>query len=61
MTYNSIKHQKINPIEPPCKKTMYDSVEQAMDSIVNINETMGIKLNWYNCTICKKIHLTTKF
>jgi hypothetical protein len=52
---------KIDPIETPCKKTIYNSLIEAKESIVYLQENKGAKdLSAYKCTICGFWHLTSK-
>jgi len=53
--------RKIDPIEAPCKKTIYNSLIDAKESIVYLQENKGVKdLSAYKCTICGFWHLTSK-
>lgn len=53
--------KKIHPVEPPCKKTIYHSLEEAQDMITYINETRVSKeIRAYKCQICGFWHLTSK-
>jgi hypothetical protein len=53
--------RKIDPIETPCKKTIYNSLIEAKESIVYLQENKGAKdLSAYKCTICGFWHLTSK-
>jgi hypothetical protein len=53
--------KKIDPIEPSCKKAIYQSLEEAQDMINHINETRRVKeINAYKCQICDFWHLTSK-
>jgi len=57
--YSNIK--KISPIELPCKKTMYNSLEEAQDIIRYIEENRGGRpIHAYKCTACGFWHLTSK-
>ena len=53
--------KKIEPIEPPCKKAMYHSFEEAQDMVKFIKENRTAKeIHVYKCTICGFWHLTSK-
>ena len=53
--------KKIHPIEFPCKKTIYNSLEEAQDMIAYINENRVSKeIRAYKCQICGFWHLTSK-
>jgi hypothetical protein len=53
--------KKIPPVEPPCKKTIYNSIEEAQDMITYINENRRSKeIRAYKCQICGFWHLTSK-
>jgi hypothetical protein len=61
MGYKLSNIKKINPIEPPCKKTIYNSLEEAQDMIDYIKETRVVKdIHAYKCTVCGFWHLTSK-
>jgi len=62
MGYKFPNIKKIDPIELPCKKTMYNSFEEAQDMIRYIKENRGGKeIHAYKCTTCGFWHLTSKF
>ena len=53
--------KSIDPIGPECKKTMYNSREEAEEMIRYIRENRVVKeLNAYQCTSCGLWHLTSK-
>jgi hypothetical protein len=53
--------KKVLPIEPPCKKTIYNSPEDAQDMIRYIKENRGVQeIHAYKCNICGFWHLTSK-
>jgi hypothetical protein len=54
------KTDKIIPIEPPCKKTIYKSKEEAQEAIKYMKEIRVVELNCYHCSICGFWHLTSK-
>jgi len=61
MGYKFSNIKKINPIELPCKKTMYNSPEEANDMIRYINGNRVIReIDTYKCTFCGFWHLTSK-
>jgi len=61
MRYKNLKIRNINPFEPSCKKTVYNSAEEAQDMIRHINESRVIReIRAYKCTICGFWHLTSK-
>lgn len=61
MGYKLSNIKKISPIEPPCKKTIYNSLEEAQDMIDYIKETRVVKdIHAYKCTACGFWHLTSK-
>jgi hypothetical protein len=61
MVYRSSKERKINSVEPPCKKTIYNSREEAEDMIRYIRETRVTReIRAYKCAICGFWHLTSK-
>ncbi|HPT20637.1 MAG TPA: hypothetical protein PLR88_01715 [Bacteroidales bacterium] len=61
MVYKLTRLKRTNPIELPCKKTMYNSLEEAQDMIRYINETRVSKeIHAYKCTNCGFWHLTHK-
>jgi hypothetical protein len=61
MGYKPSDKTKIPPIEPPCKKTMYNSLEDAQAIINHIKENrIARDIHAYKCTICGFWHLTSK-
>jgi hypothetical protein len=51
----------IAPIEPPCRKTIYTSREEAEAAIAYIREKRRVReIHAYKCTICRFWHLTSK-
>ena len=53
--------RKIYPIESPCKKTIYNSLIEAKESIVYLQENKFVKdLSVYKCSVCGFWHLTSK-
>ena len=61
MKYKATNIQKAYPIEPPCKKTIYDSEMDAREMIKYLKNEKGVKeqLHYYACVICGKYHLTS--
>ena len=60
MGYKHLKTNKIDPIEPPCKKTTYNSFEEAQDMIRYIKENRVVKeIHPYKCMVCGFWHLTS--
>ena len=61
MRYKPSCIKKIFPIESPCKKTKYNSFEEAKESIEYLQENKWVKdLSAYKCTLCGFWHLTSK-
>jgi len=61
MGYKNSKIKKIYPIEPPCTKTTYYSIEEAQDMIRYINENRRVQtISAYKCLSCGFWHLTSK-
>ena len=61
MRYKSPRIRKIYPIESPCKKTMYNSLIDAKESLDYLQENKGVKdLSVYKCSVCGFWHLTSK-
>jgi rubrerythrin len=61
MKYNPSNKKKVNSVEAPCKKTMYNSPEEAQDIVDYIRENRGgPELHIYICEICGFWHLTSK-
>ena len=59
--YQLKNFKSIPPIEPSCKKTLYNSKAEAEDMIRYIRENRVVReLRAYQCTICGKWHLTSK-
>jgi hypothetical protein len=53
--------KKIIPIELPCRKTMYNSPEEAQDMIRYIKENRRVQdIKAYKCLTCGFWHLTSK-
>jgi len=61
MVYKLSNIKKIDPIEPSCKKAIYNSLEEAQDMIRYIKENRRVKeITVYKCTSCGFWHLTSK-
>jgi hypothetical protein len=61
MGYKISNIKKINPIEPPCKKAIYNSLEEAQAMIRHINENRNVReIRAYKCMTCGFWHLTSK-
>ena len=53
--------KSLDPITPACKKTIYNSQEEAEDMIRYIHENRIVKaLHAYQCDICGLWHLSSK-
>jgi hypothetical protein len=53
--------KKINPLEVPCKKTIYNSLVEAKEAIAYHQENKFVKnLSAYKCSVCGFWHLTSK-
>jgi hypothetical protein len=61
MGYKLSNIKKTDPIDLPCKKAMYNSLEEAQDMIRYIRENRRIReINAYKCSTCGFWHLTSK-
>jgi hypothetical protein len=61
MVYKLSNKKNINPIQLPCKKTIYYSPEEAEDMIRYIKENRRVQeIHVYKCTSCDFWHLTSK-
>jgi hypothetical protein len=61
VAYKLSNIKKINPVVPPCKKTIYNSLEEAQDMIQYIKQNRRAReLYAYKCTTCGFWHLTSK-
>jgi hypothetical protein len=58
--YKLTKTEKINPIEPPCKKTIYITQAEALEAIEHMKGIHRIELSTYQCSLCGYWHLTSK-
>ena len=61
MKYKASRIKKVDPLETPCKKIMYNSFSDAKESIEYLQDNKGAKaLSAYKCTVCGFWHLTSK-
>jgi rubrerythrin len=62
MAYKLSNKNKITPFEPPCRKTIYNSPEEAQDMIKYLSENRGVgkEIRVYKCNVCGFWHLTSK-
>jgi hypothetical protein len=61
MKYKPSRIRNIYPVESPCKKTMYNSLIDAKESIAYLQENRVVKeLSAYKCSVCGFWHLTSK-
>lgn len=61
MAYKFSKIKKVDPLVPACKKTIYNSIEEAQDMIDYIKENrISREIRAYKCRICGFWHLTSK-
>jgi hypothetical protein len=61
MKSGKIHKRKIDTIAAPCKKTIYNSLTEAQEAIIYIEENKYVKgLSAYRCLVCGKWHLTSK-
>lgn len=61
MAYNKNSRKSVSPIDPTCKKTIYNTREEAEDMIRYIQETRVVKeLHAYQCNVCGLWHLSSK-
>jgi hypothetical protein len=61
MGYKLSNIKRISPIEPSCRKAIYNSPEEAQDMIKYIKENRRVKeIHAYKCMICGFWHLTSK-
>jgi len=53
--------KNIDPIQPSCRKAIYNSMEEAQDMIKHIKETRVVReITAYKCLICGFWHLTSR-
>lgn len=61
MAYKFLKYGSIDPVDPQCRKKIYQSREEAGEMILYIRETRVVKdLHAYRCETCGLWHLTSK-
>jgi hypothetical protein len=61
MVYKRSDIKNINPIQPACKKAIYNTREEALEMIAHIKETRVVReISAYRCTICGFWHLTSR-
>ena len=61
MAYKVLKNKKIEPVRPVCRKTIYNSREEAQQMVQHLTETrITRQIRAYQCSICGKWHLTSK-
>jgi hypothetical protein len=61
MKYKPSRKRKIDPVESPCKKTIYNSFDDAKEAIDYLQENKFVKdLSAYKCSMCGFWHLTSK-
>jgi hypothetical protein len=59
MKYRLSKIEKIVPLEPRCKKTVYESKDAAQEAIAYVMSGKRVRLETYQCSICGFWHLTS--
>lgn len=61
MRYKTVTGKNMDPIEPPCRKAIYHTREDAEDMIRHIAETRTVRsIRAYRCDICGFWHLTSR-
>jgi len=61
MAYRVSSKATIQPLEPKCKKRVYNSPEEADAMIRHIKETRRVPgIRAYQCSMCGFWHLTSK-
>jgi hypothetical protein len=62
MAYKLTNKNKITAFDPPCRKTMYNTLEEARDIIKYMAENKGVgkEIHPYKCNICGFWHLTSR-
>ncbi|MFH0758436.1 MAG: hypothetical protein V2B15_14205 [Bacteroidota bacterium] len=61
MAHKALNFRSVNPISPACKKSIYNSREEAEDMIRYIQENRIVReLHAYQCPVCGLWHLTSK-
>jgi hypothetical protein len=59
MKYKLVKKKNVSPIEPVCKKTVYDSKKDAEEAIEYVTSGKRVNLKAYHCSVCGFWHLTS--
>lgn len=61
MTYKYSKSNKPDPLQPSCRKKIYNTPEEAREMIDFINENRVVRhIHAYKCSVCGFWHLTSK-
>ena len=61
MKYKPGRIRKPDPVEFPCKKEMYNSLDEAKEAIDYLEKNKYVKdLSAYKCSVCGFWHLTSK-
>jgi hypothetical protein len=61
MVYKLPDTRNISPIEPRCRKKIYNSEEEAREMIRYIRENRRVReMRAYKCDVCGFWHLTSK-
>jgi hypothetical protein len=61
MVYKSTGKKSIAPFEPPCRKAIYNTREDAEEMIRHLAEARtGKVIRAYRCDVCGFWHLTSK-
>jgi hypothetical protein len=61
MRYKVSRKKKVDPVNSPCRKVMYNSPEDAQKAIEHIQEDKWVKdLTAYKCSVCGSWHLTRR-
>jgi hypothetical protein len=61
MKYKPSRTKNADHVQSPCKKTMYNSLIEAKESIDYLKENKWVKdLSAYKCSVCGFWHLTSK-
>lgn len=61
MNYNIPGKNRYDPIQPRCRKTIYNSREEAEDMVSYLKENRHVReIRAYQCPVCGFWHLTHK-
>jgi hypothetical protein len=61
MKYKPGRIRKTDPVEFPCKKKIYNSLDEAKEAIDYLEKNKYVKdLSAYKCSVCGFWHLTSK-